>query len=443
MTVFKNRWIATKVVFDMETLKVVEKQAYAYCGPVDEAKAFAGGGTATADNSSGDEKINSLLGGDLAVAEEDTAVAEDTSVADPAVESEDELEEAVETGDESGSEEEQGEEAGSEEGSEEEETGEEDFDVADLETDFADSAYEKAATHYSKQFGKTLDPNDQGDRALLRELMDRGRKISELSASREEAEEEPEEETAPAKEKEAPEAKTPDQVVMGQLESARNYAKSNVNPIVLKEAIFPMMGAMAKFFWGDKAKQFLEGKRPEDVMELAQAMDTVMTLKGMEIAGGILPNVGKAVESAYPFFSKSQDLAEKEAAVDEILGDAAYKGFDKLVDSGAINRALASPELKDAVFSKDAFKNRVAKLKFAFKLARNERVDPKVLGEAVKRGREQANDRARKVAAGRTLPGSSNRGAVPAGRGKFINDLVGNSGSRAAKLFRNVGRRAE
>jgi hypothetical protein len=272
--------------------------------------------------------------------------------------------------------------------------------------------------------------------------MERGRKISELQTR--ETEEEPEESTkeAPA-EKEAPAPKTPEEVITAQLESARNYSKTNVNPVVLKEAIAPMIFAFAKVFWGDKAKSFIESTKPEAMLELAQAMDTVMTLKGMEIAGGILPNVGKAVESAYPFFSKSQDLAEKEAAVDEILGDPTYKGFDKLVDSGAINRALASPELKDAVFAKDPYKNRIAKLKFAFKLARNERVDPKMLAEASKRGRESEKTRALKVAAGRTPPGSSSRGTAGAAPGKLISQLVQNGSSRAARLFRDVGRQKQ
>jgi hypothetical protein len=392
------------------------------------------------ENASGDEAINSLLGVGLDTTETEAPVTEDTSVADRGTEVEEEAEPGVEeTEVEPAEEETETEESGEEEPEGEEESGEEEFDVSDLETDFAESAYKRAAEHYSKQFGKELDPNDQADRALLRELMERGRKISELQAGQETEEEEETEETteAPATET-AP--KTPEEVITAQLESARNYAKTNINPIILAKAFTPMIHAMAKVFWGDKAKSFIESTKPEALMELAQEMDTVMTLKGMEIANGILPNVGKAVESAYPFFSKSQDLAEKEAAVDEILGDKAYAGFDKLVDSGAINRALASPELKDAVFHKDPFKNRVAKLKFAFRLARNERVDPKMLAEASKRGREAERTRSVRVAAGRTPPGSSNRGTAPAGTGKFISQLVQNGSSRAAKLFRDVGR---
>lgn len=393
------------------------------------------------ETASGDEAINSLLGADLDTAETEAPVTEDTSVADRGTEVEEETESGVEeTTEETETEEVEGAEESSEEEPGEEETGEEDFDVTDLETDFAESAYAKAAEHYSKQFGKELDPNDQGDRALLRELMERGQRIKELQ-SKETEEAEPEESTEEAPETEkAPTFKTPEEYITAQIESARTYAKTNVNPLVLKEAIAPMIYAMAKVFWGEKAKSFIDSTKPEALMELAQAMDTVMTLKGQEIAGGILPNVGKAVESAYPFFSKSQDLAEKEAAVDEILGDPAYKGFDTLVDSGAINRALASADLKDAVFAKDPFKNRVAKLKMAFKLARNERVDPKMLAEASKRGREAERTRQTKVSAGRTPPGSSSRGTAGAARGNFIQSLVQNGSSRAAKLFRDVGR---
>jgi hypothetical protein len=393
------------------------------------------------ETASGDEAINSLLGADLGVTETEAPVTEDTSVADRGTEVEEEPESGVEDTTEEPTEEGEPTEESSEEEQGEEESGEEEFDVSDLETDFAESAYAKAAEHYSKQFNKQLDPNDPGDRALLRELMERGRKISELQ-SREEPEEEEEEGTEEAPEaKEAPAPKTPEEVITAQLESARNYSKTNINPIVLKDAILPMMGAMANFFWGkEKGAAFMANRRPEDLLEMAQAMDTVMTLKGMEIASGILPNVGKAVETAYPFFSKSQDLAEKEAAVEEILSDKLYTGFDKLVDTGAINRALASPELKDAVFSKDPYKNRVAKLKMAFKLARNERVDPKMLAEASRRGREAEKTRSLKVAAGRTPPGSSSRGAAGAPRGRLIDQIVANGSSRAARLFRDVGR---
>jgi hypothetical protein len=396
--------------------------------------------TAPVDAASSDDKINSLLGEDLSAVETEAPAEEDTSVADRGTEVEEETESGVETADEPEAEEAEGDEGGSEEEQAEEETGEEDFDVSTLETDFAESAYERAAAHYSKQFGKQLDPNDQGDRAILRELMERGRKISELQTAEPEEEEEEGTEAATEEKPAAVTAKTPEEVFTAQIESARTYAKGNVNPIAVKELFRPVISGLFEVAWGEKGINLVKGKTDAELVPLAQAMDSLMTLKGMEIAGGIIGNVPKAVEGAYPFFSKSQDLAEKEAAVDEILGDPAYAGFDKLVDSGAINQALASPELKNAVFNRDPFKNRVAKLKFAYKLARGQRPDPKVLGEAVKRGKEAEKDRARRVAAGRTLPGSSSRGAAPATRGNLIGQLVQNGSSRAAKLFRDVGR---
>jgi hypothetical protein len=399
-------------------------------------------GTAVADTASSVSNINDLLGADLAPVETEAPVAEDTSVAEPEAEVEEGTETEVEGDETTEGEPEEGE---TEEG-EETESGEEEFDVADLETDFAESAYAKAAAHYSKQFGREVDPNDQADRAMLKELMERGRKISELQTT--EPEEEPEEEgTEKPVEKEKPVVtRSPEERLQDTIKEVRAYAKSNVNPAVAKEIVLPMMQAMANFIWGkDKAAKVFEGRSDADLAELSENLSAAMAMQIIDAIPGITSGIPAVVQREYPYMSKMHEMAEKEAAVDEILGatDKAgaeqYPGFAKLVDSGAINRALASPELKDAVFNKDPFKNRVAKLKVAFRLARNERVDPKMLAEASKRGRTAEKERATRVAAGRTSPGSSSRGGAP-GRTDFLQSLVGGGESPSAKLFKNVGR---
>ena len=274
--------------------------------------------------------------------------------------------------------------------------------------------------------------------------MERGRKISELQTR--EPEEEPEEEAAPAAETTQP-VKTPEQILQERITNVREYAKGNVNPVVAKEIVLPMMQAMANFIWGkDKAAKVFEGRSDADLAELTAAMGAAMSMQIVDALPSIVGATPGAVEAKYPHLSRMNEMAEKEAAVDEILGATnaegaeAFPGFSKLVESGAINRALASTELKDAVFNKDPYKNRIAKLKFAYKIARNERVDPQLLAKASARGRAAEKERATRVAAGRTSPGSSSRSSAP-GRSSFLNSLVGGGESGSAKLFKNVGRR--
>lgn len=393
-----------------------------------------------ATGSSGEEHIDSLLGADLqdTASETDAGAAEDTSVVGTDVAVEEELQQ-VEEGEPT-----EGEAEGTDDAAEgeaegaEEEAGEEDFDLGELETDFAESAYAKAAEHYFNRTGKRLDPNDKGDRWLLHELMDRGQKIKELqSRQTEEADKETKEQ--PTETQVAQNTKTPQELMQARLAGAKQYAKESVVPEV----------AM------DFAKAFVDslwpGKDVKVSQEQANALTQTFTAFGAMLVGDAIPSILSAtpaeIARAYPMLSRVHSMAEREAAVEELTGAtdkatgaALYPGIDKLIENGTIKR-IVDTELKDAVFnSKDPFKNMVAKMTTAYKMASRQGVDPKVVQKAVERGRQQAKDRAARVGAGRVPPGSSRSASAGAGKGSFVQSLVENSGSKFSRMLKEAGK---
>lgn len=404
--------------------------------------AFPTATTSQSDAASGESTINDLLSVGLDTPETEVQDVGDTPVSEPETEVEEEpgtepeVEEATEEG---------AEDAPESEG-EEEESGEDEFAADQLETDFSDATYAKAAAHWDKR-GVKLDPNDAGHRAMLKDWLERGQKISELQSREAEPEEEEAEEPAT---REAPQAsKTPEEQLQDRITGVRAYAKETYNPVVAKEIVMPMAQAFANFFWGkEKAANVFANRSDSEIAEFTQAVSAAMAIQIADAVPQIVAATPRAVEAQFPYMSKMHDMAEKEAAVDEILdalgpdGNPAFPGFDRLVESGAINKAIASPELKEAVFNRDPYKNRVAILKMAYKIARNERVDPQLLTKASQRGRAAERERQQRVAAGRTSPGSSSRG-TSATRSTLLGQLVGGGESRSAQLFKNVGRRSQ
>lgn len=405
-------------------------------------------GTATPEAATGDVDINDLLGGDLDTATQpETQVAEDPSVTDQGDVAEDVTDDQPEMGDEEqATDEEETDDVSDldEEGAEEDSDGEEDFEADTLETDFADNTYAKAAAHWAKR-GVTLDPAKPADRAMLKDWLERGQKISQLQASQATDEAEAEEDAAPAA-KQAPAVRTPEQMVQDRIAGVRAYAKDSFNPVVAKEIVLPGILGIAKFFWGkEAAEKALQGRSDAELAELTQSLTPLMSMAIADAIPDIVNATPGAVAAKYPYMEKMNEMAAKEDAIEQIesardaSGAELYPGFAKLVNSGAINRALASPELKGAIFSNDPNKNREAKLKVAYRLARNERVDPQVIAKAAQRGRTAEKERAARVAAGRTSPGSPTRPAAN-GNSSFVNTLVGNGESASSKLFKNVGR---
>lgn len=383
--------------------------------------------TATAESSTSDEShINDLLSGGLAPETTDPG-PEDTSVAVAEPEVEEEGGATQDDGDAEGLNE--GDEDSLDEGSEglAEETGEEDLDVTNLETDFAESAYQRAAAHWEKR-GVTLDPQDPGQRALLKELMERGQKIAELNAKTLEP---------PAADTAAPAVtqaeKTPQEMFQASLEGARNYSKERYSPEAAKALMVPVAKAIANFFWGKEgaAKFNFDERGGDDLREFTEALDTAMTMKVVDAMPSILAGIPGQVSKAFPMFEKVISMAERESVVEELVGakDAkgavAYPGMDKLIEKGTIKRLMNGPDLKDAVFHKDPYKNTVAKAKAAYMMARGENPNPTVLAKAVRTGREQAAARSQRVAAGKLPPGSSKRGFANTSKTSLKDEILG------------------
>ena len=404
----------------------------------------AGGATVQdGGGDSGEANIDALLTADLQRPSGNGAgdAAGDTPVAGEAEAPEQETTEQVDTGAETVDDTESGGEGDGEE-----------FDESALgeqDTDFSTDAYARAAAHYSKRAGKTLDPNDPGDRWILREMMLRGQKIKAMNAEEETPEEETPaqpkaEETAPA----APAKPTVEQI-KARVAEAKQYAKSQVVPEVAMDFTSSVMKPMVEAIWPGKGY----GEKLQITPEIAGAFTEAMTAFGAMAIADALPAIIGAVPQAVvngdPMMARVRDMAVRESAIDEILdarskaGGPAYPDFEKLVESGEIKRQMASDELKNAVFdSKDPYKNLVAKLKFAYRLAKNQPVDVGALEKAGERGRQQAQERARRVAAGRLPPGSSRSGPGAPGGSKLLNDIVGGGGSRFSRLLAGNKNRA-
>lgn len=385
-------------------------------------------GNESAD-SSDDAKINALLGGGdtaTATADVDDRAAEDTSVADADMPTEGEETEVDES---------EAEGATEEEGATgEEEAGETDFALTEDDSDFSADAYARAAEHLNKARKRPLDLNDPDDHDTVREWMSRGKKIAELQASRSEENVE-EEEAAPAKTEEAPPAapaKLTTEQIMQRMAEARQYAKSTLVPEVAKEFSTGIVNAL----WPGK------GVGEKMTQEQHNALTETFSTFGAMLIADAMPSIFQAVPQAVingdPMMGRVRDMAMREAALDELFeardkvsGGELYPGLEKMLDSGEIKRQLNGAELKDAVFSKDPYKNLVAKIKVAYKFARGKPVDTKALTKAAERGRAQERERNVRVGAGKLPPGSS-RGsfAAPGTANNFINRLVAGGGSK-------------
>jgi len=401
--------------------------------------------TTEKEPASGEEQIRSLLSQDLPQGQpgETTSqgdVPEDTSVADVDVAEEKEAETPVEETEEAGDTESE-EEAGPDEGAEGEA---EDFAVSEADRDFSSAAYARAAAHYEKNYGIKLDPGDEAHRRLLRELIDRGQRIRELQAEREAPEEKPVEQPQAA----APAVLTPEQRVAAarqRLSEAREYAKGAVVPEVAMEFAKDFVDALWYGREGDK-KVSAQIKQ-----EQATALTQVFTTFGAMLVADAVPSIMASVPQAVssdPVMSRVRDMAVREQAIDELMaeevnGRPAYPNLERLIESGTIKRLMNSAELKEAVFVKDPYKNLLARVRFAYKLASNQPVDPAALGKAAARGRAAERERQQRVAAGRTPPGSSAGSSAPSSANNFMNRLLsmgnGSKFSRALKEGRRTG----
>jgi|SRR6516162_163684 hypothetical protein len=398
---------------------------------------FTPTGTAeqTTTTTSGEDHIKSLLSEDSGGSESTESVAEDTSVADAEAVAEQEEAEHVGVGEEGGSEE-------SEDGSEQatgDEAEESEFTLTEQDSDYSPEAYQRAAEHYSRRAGRTLDPNEPGDRFLLRELMQRGEKISSMQREEAEAEEATAEEAEPAVEDTARQAQPPAKPTIEQVRAmvagAKNYAKGNIVPEVALDFGNELRNAMVELIWGDKEAKNLPPVAQERANRVAEVLSTYAVMQIADAIPSILQATPSAVIQNHPGFARMAEEAQKGMAADEVLeakdtkGNLMYPDFERLAQSGTIKK-LVNTELREAVFSKDPHKNLVAKYKFAYRLAKNQPVDVSALTKASERGRTQEQERQRRVAAGKLPPGNSNRTGTSTSGSDFMNSLIKLGGSK-------------
>lgn len=394
---------------------------------------------------SGEDRINDLLGGA-------TATVDPTELAEPAVgdtpvdggeqTDQQEVEHPEETEQPAEGEPEEGE---PEEGTEPAE--EEDFEQQ-LETDYSERAYAKAAEHWAKR-GVTLDPAKEGDRALIKDWLDRGRDARDARAAQE-ATQETDEETPAEETPAAPAARTPEQVRAQTLQTwkeSQQYAKDTYDPEISKESLMPFISAVADIFWDGKGEAIAARMTTERIAALSNAIRPAIA---MELAAA-LPSIYQGVPGMLqhdPVFGSVHEFALKERVIDELStavgqnNQPLYPNLERLLESDAIKKALNGPELKNVVLDRDPYKNLIARTKLAYKIANNERVDVKAVERAAKRGREQEQERQRRVASGKTPPGRSTSGSAGGlpGSSNFMQRMVGNTGSKFSKLLRDQGK---
>lgn len=404
-----------------------------------------------ASDTSGEDRINDLLTADnpsstATATEEADAAAGDTPVAGSDIATEEEVEQPEEAEAETETE---ADDAEATEGDEtdEEEAGDDDFPEENLETDYSETTYANAARHWQKR-GVDLDPNKPEHRALLKEFLDRGQKIRELSTRQEEAPEE--EEAAETAEAAAAETKTPEQWMSETWESSKKYAEETFNPQMSRDAIVPLLAAMANVFWPGKGhdKALLEAGRisDNDVKAISLAIRPAIAMELAMSLPSIFQGVPQAVSSAYPYIGDMHTMAMKERVVDELIGATTedgqprYPGLDTLIESDKIREIMNGPEFKDEkgkelVFNRDPYKNLVHRVKMAYRIASSGRASSQQLERATRRGKEAEQARQRRVAAGRTPPGRSGAGTVPGGtEGGLKGRILGESGSRFSRL---------
>ena len=397
------------------------------------------GSTETAEStSSREEQINSLLGGDLATTETVDNAAEDTSVADVDTTVEDEPTTQDDTTDADAD------ATSDDDGADADAAGDDETELSfdNLENDFAESEYQRAAAHLAKK-GLQVDLNNPGHRAHLKDWLERGqdatRARAELKAAAEasKTESEPEAQVEPAK------VKTREEQYQETLTGARAYSKESFNPQVAKDVMLPVAVAFAKFFWGDKAAGFkLEERSVEDLREFTEALDTAMSIKLADYTPALLQAIPQAVTSAFPHLPQAQEMAMKETITTELVtavddkGRSQYPGIDKLIENGTIKR-IREGELKDAVFSKDPVKNFAAKCRVAYRMAMGQNPNPELVSKAIQRGKNIQKERQRQVGAGKLPPGSSRRGFADTSKTTLKDQLLGGGGSKFSQMLRD------
>lgn len=395
---------------------------------------------ATSPSAGNEAELTALLGDDAPVEEvatdqenAETQVETPETEEHPAEEQQTEEETATET-----SEEEVTEEA--EQEVEEEET---ELAIDEKDRDYSDAAYQKAADHFARTKKVTLDPNDPTHRALLKELIDRGEAIKAMKSKAAVEEKPATEEAAGKTETEAPQPQvrqkpTPEQVKQF-LTNAETVAKQRLIPEVA-------LNNATKFIKALYAPNLRNGDEiPDPTQEDANALQGVFHEMFLQAMEDILPDLQGSTRnylSSDPVFGAVERQAVSANALEVMDGmkDAAkkplYPDLEEMVDSGSLRKALNdNPQISSMVAGngRDPVANQVLRLQTAYKIARGESVNISVstVTKAVDTGKKQAEQRAKKLAAGRVGSGTPRGlGKGPSQAQQFVSDLTGGTGSR-------------
>lgn len=314
-----------------------------------------------------------------------------------------------------------------------------------VQTDFNEDAYSKAAKHWSKQFGREFDPSAPADRAILRELMARGQKISQLQSAPAEPEAEEASEEAAAEETQ-PQVDAPEQVQKF-MDGVNKLAKE----LIRDEVTLPWVKGFVGSLFGEKVASNLS---PEQSKAFAQ-----QAIAGqMLILNDVLPRIlesylPKWADNSFPLLKDMHSTQIEQRALADLgkerdkSGRPLFAEIQKFKDSGALAKVLdAYPWLANGTFKDSkgrplsALENRKYILGAAYKIARGESASPEALSAIAEKGKQQAA-RASEVAAASKLTAGESKGAFPQQGNDLLSQLKAfQDGTPEAKVGREMKR---
>ena len=296
----------------------------------------------------------------------------------------------------------------------------------DVQTDFSEAAYEKAAAHWSKQFGKSLDLSDPIHRGMLKEIMTRGRDFNALKQQADEqpADEEPADESPAEPATEQPQAITPEQVKQF-VEGVNKFAETMIRP----EVTIPWVEQHLEQLIGSKAASALPQEAKVAFAKNAIA-GQLMILNDVlpQILKSVIPNMFKEqLGSDYPLLGDMHSSQMEQRAFSDLAdeknaaGKPQFADIQKMKENGVLDAVFKDfPWLKDGEFKDakgkplSALENKKYILRNAHRIAvlvqRGKDVSPEVLSQIAQKGKEQAV-RAQNVAAASKLAAGESKGA--------------------------------
>jgi hypothetical protein len=322
-----------------------------------------------------------------------------------------------------------------------------DFSLSDEDRDYSDAAYARAAKHWSKTFGQEVNPQDPLQRAMLREMMNRGEVISKLQTK--ETKEPTAAEAAAATEQAAveqqPKPFTTEQLIEQYETCKTGVADTMYVPAVGERYASDLATEMARALW---PKEYADrNKRVEVSPEQSKALMRVMIAGVTLVTGNLVPTILKdvlpTVQRAYPELPTMHEERIRASALESLDtakntdGTPKYPDVGTFIENGSLKAQMAELEKSMGPIRggnvREAYSKR---LELAYKMARGERVNPAALQRAAEAGRSNATRTARAAGAARNAPGASTRalGSTKPNAGRsFMESLVGTDEDKFAK----------